>query len=120
MRMCGRVEGLAGFQAALAEIARGEGIAEETAATADEIRDRAAAHLPDGVLAQSLSVTASGDGGYTVSTPLDHGWHLEFGSIGRPAAPWLAPAAEAARPGFLARIRNRLNGTTAAALRGSR
>jgi hypothetical protein len=120
MRMRGRVEGLARFQAALAEIARGEGIAEETAAAADEIRKRAAANLPDGALAQSLAVSASGDGGYTVSTPLDNGWHLEFGSRGRPAAPWLAPAAEDARRGFLARIRNRLNGTAAAALRGAR
>lgn len=120
MRLRGRIEGLARFQAALAEIGGGEDIAQDLAATAEDIRKRAAANLPDGALAQSLTVNASGDGGYTVSTPLDHGWHREFGSIGRPATPWLAPAAEDAKPALLARIRNRLNGAAAAALRRAR
>jgi hypothetical protein len=103
-------------------------VTEDVAATVEEVRKAAAANLSEdarsgrqtGALAQSLEINSGGDGGYTVGTPLDHGWHLEFGSRTRPAAPWLAPAFDDARPGLLTRIRNRLNDTAATALRRAR
>jgi hypothetical protein len=62
-------------------------------------------------LARSLTVQPAQDGSYTVSTPLDYGWHLEFGSLSRPAHPWLEPAAEDARQGFIARMASRIGAT---------
>ena len=128
MTLNGGIAGLAGLNAALTEIGDGEALAKALADTAEEIRLRAVANLTDGAtpdsrtgaLAQSLIVTPSPDGGFTVSTPLDHGWHLEFGGSTRPAAPWLTPAAEDARPGLVDRISDALNGAIADALRRTR
>jgi hypothetical protein len=128
MRLRGRVDGLGRLGAALAGIAEGGALSPGLRETAEEIRARAAANLADGAppdsrsgaLARSLTVSPASDGGFTVGTPLDYGWHLELGSLARRPAPWLAPAAEDARPGLLARLRERLNGTLAAALRRTR
>jgi hypothetical protein len=127
MRLRGRIDGLAGFRTALDEIARAP-VTEDVAATAEDVRERAVANLSEGAgrgnqtgaLAQSLEINPGSDAGYNVGTLLDQGWHLEFGSRTRPAAPWLAPALDDARPGLLERIRNRLNDTAAAALRRAR
>jgi hypothetical protein len=124
VKLTGRIDGLAELNARLSAIADDASLAPDLQATAGEIKDRAAARLADGVppdsrsgaLARSLTVQPAEDGGYTISTPLDYGWHLEFGSLTRPPSPWLAPAAEAARPGFIARMAGRLN----AALRSIR
>jgi len=126
MRLRNRIEGLDRLGAALSEVAAPQTLSADLGDAADAIRERAAANLTDGAspdsrsgaLAQSLKVAPTSDGeSYTVSTALDYGWHLEFGSRRRPASPWLAPAAESARPGLLARMRSRLNVTLAAALR---
>jgi hypothetical protein len=118
-----RIEGLAVLQGRFSAIAAEDAFAPDLHEAAEDIRARAAAGLTDGAapesrsgaLAQSLVVERGDRGGYAVSTPLDHGWHLEFGSAARPASPWLAPALEAGKPGLLARIRERLSHTVAAA-----
>ncbi len=125
MKLSGRVEGLDTLSTGLAAIAEEAAFAPDLKATAEDIRARAAASLADGappesrsgVLARSLAVAQGDDGAVTVGTPLDYGWHLEFGSRARPARPWLAPAAEDARPGFVTRIASRMNAVLAAALR---
>ena len=128
MKLTGGLGGLDGFNAALAEIGNGEALAKVLAETAEEIRQRAVVNLADGAppdnrtgaLARSLTVTPSGDGGYIVGTPLDYGWHLEFGSAARPAMPWLTPAADDAQPGLAERAGDSLNATIAGAVRGRR
>jgi hypothetical protein len=123
--MRGGVAGLGGLNAALAEIGRAEALDEALAETAEDIRRRAAAMLADGAppdsrtgaLADTLTVTRDGDGGYVVGTPLDHGWHLEFGSTAKPAMPWLTPAAEDARAGLADRAKDSLNAAVADAVR---
>ena len=117
MKLTSRVDGLDRLTARLSALADERAVADDLRDTAEEIRDRAAAALGDGgssgALATSLTVSPDGDGGYVVGTPLDHGWHREFGSRARPAAPWLAPAAEEARPGLVARLARRLDARAA-------
>ena len=128
MKLTGGLGGLDGFNAALAEIGNGEALAKALAETAEEICQRAVVNLADGAppdsrtgaLARSLTVTPSGDGGYIVGTPLDYGWHLEFGSTARPAMPWLTPAADDAQPSLAERAGDSLNATIAGAVRGRR
>ena len=128
MTLNGGIAGLADLNAALTEIGDGEALAKALADTAEAIRQRAVANLTDGAppdsrtgaLAQSLIVAPDAEGGFTVSTPLDHGWHLEFGGSTRPAAPWLTPAAEDAQSGLVDRISDSLNDTIADALRRTR
>jgi hypothetical protein len=112
VKLTSRVDGLAALNARLSAIADDAAFAPDLRDTAEDIRARALAGLADGVppdsrsgaLAQSLTAERAEDGSYTVGTPLDYGWHLEFGSLTRPPRPWLAPAAEDARPGFIARV----------------
>jgi len=125
VRLRGSVSGLDGLEAALSEIGGGEALKEAFAETAEDIRRRALANLTDGVppdsrtgaLAASLTVTPDADGGCIVGTPLDYGWHLEFGGGARPPAPWLTPAAADAGPGLAERAGARLNDTIAKAVR---
>jgi hypothetical protein len=128
MRLRARIDGLDRFAAALGEAADDAALSAELRATAEDIRERAAANLADGAapesrsgaLAQSLQVWPDPKGGaIRVGTAMDHGWHLEHGSRLRPPSPWLAPAAEEARPAFLARMRSALNAALASALRRS-
>lgn len=109
MKLTGRLSGLAQLNARLAAVADEAAFASDLKATAEDIRAAAAEHVGEAsALAQSLAVT-SVEGGYAVGTPLDYGWHREFGSLKRSAQPWLVPAAEAARLGLAARIAMRLN-----------
>jgi hypothetical protein len=112
VKLTARVAGLGELAPRLSRLADGHALAEELRETAEEVRERAAANLAGnssiGRLAASLTVTPDGGNGFVVATPLDHGWHREFGSRKRAAKPWLAPAAEAARPGLIARIAARL------------
>ncbi len=117
MKIRGSVEGLASLRGGLARIAERAPLADALAAAAEEIRSAARANLQDGQppenrrgeLADSLRVTAADDGlSVTVGTTLAQGWHVEFGSLARPATPWLEPALEAARPRILASLRQRL------------
>lgn len=110
MKLTGRVDGLAQLTARLSAIADETAFAPELQATAEDIRGEAAANLGEGsALAQSLAVTPDSRGGYIVSTPLDDGWHREFGGLTRAPKPWLAPAAETARPRLIERLAGRLN-----------
>ena len=122
MKLNARVEGLAALGTRFSAVAEEASFAPDLQHAAEDIRQRATANLADGAssddrtgaLGKSLTVSPDGAGGYTVSTPLDHGWHLEFGNLARPATPWLTPAAEESQPSLVPRIRARLN----TALRG--
>jgi hypothetical protein len=118
MKISGTVDGLDSLSARLARIADPEELAETLGAAAEDVRHAALAQLHDaapsdarrGNLATSLVVTPSADGSsVSVGTMAADGWHREFGSMARPAAPWLEPALEAARPGILARVALSLN-----------
>lgn len=128
MRLRASIAGLPRLGGALSGIAEGAAVSEALRETAEDIRERAAAALTDGgagleassgALARSLTLSQADDGSALVSTPLEHGWHLEHGTLRRPARPWLGPAAEATRPGLIARLRERLNSGLASALRRS-
>jgi hypothetical protein len=128
VKLRGGVTGLDALNAALSDIASGNALEKALADTAEDIRRRAAATLTDGAapdsrtgaLADSLAVARDDGGGYVVSTPLDHGWHLEFGSSLRPAMPWLTPSADEAQPGLAERISESLNASIADSLRRTR
>lgn len=80
---------------------------------AEDIRQAATVNLSDihhaNGLAESLTVTP-GNGSihdslsFSISTPLDYGWHLEFGSLNFPPQPWLVPAVDAASPTIQRRL----------------
>lgn len=117
MKILRRVDGLESLRGGLARIADRAALAGALMAAAEEVRSGARANLQDGKppenrqgeLADSLVIATAGDGlSVTIGTTAQQGWHLEFGSLARPATPWLEPALEAARPGILARIRLRL------------
>ena len=117
MKIRGRVDGLESLSGGLARIGDSAELADALAASAEDIRTAARANLQDGQppenrrgdLAASLMIAPAADGlSVTVGTTASEGWHLEFGSLARPATPWLQPALEAARPGILARLRQRL------------
>lgn len=114
MKIRASVDGLAGLRAGLAGIADDATLGEALSASADEVRAAAEANLGDaghGALAASITVARVPDGlGVTIGTTQAQGWHREFGSFSRPAEPWLEPALEAARPGILARLRQRIAG----------
>lgn len=125
MKLRASLWGLPRLGGALSGIAGEAAISEAIRETAKDIRERAAANLAEGAaldasssaLARSLTLSQADNGSATVATPLDHGWRREFGSLRRAARPWLAPAAETARPGLVVRLRERLNAALAAALR---
>jgi hypothetical protein len=113
MKMRGSVDGLASLRTGLARIAEKAELADALLVAAEEVRTVARANLRDGqppedrrgALADSLSVAVAEDGSsVTVGTTLAQGWHAEFGTLARPATPWLEPAFEAARPGIIARV----------------
>jgi hypothetical protein len=119
MKLNARVEGLSGLGKGLSAIASSPALTAALQAAGGEIRSAARRQLSDGLppqdarrddLAASLAVSLAPDGrGVTVGTALPHGWHLEFGSLRRSPAPWLAPALEAAKPAILARLREVLS-----------
>ena len=117
MKIRGSVEGLDSLRDGLARIADKPALTDAVAVAAEEVRAAARVNLQDGHtpenrrgdLADSLVIAPAADGmSVTVGTTAAQGWHLEFGSLARPATPWLGPALEAARPGILTRLRQRL------------
>lgn len=119
MKLSAQLEGLAELGATLSGLGGTAGLDAALEAATNDVRDAAVANLSDsqspdsrtGALARSLTVTPGGDGlSFTLSTPLEYGWHLENGSLARPAAPWLAPAVDAARPAVERRLREWLTG----------
>jgi hypothetical protein len=121
MKFASRLEGLDVFRSALARIADEDELSRHLEASAREVEEAARANLDDGrppesrsgALAASLAVSLASDGkSASVGTPLDYGWHLEFGALARPAEPWLSPALDGKRPGILARLRNWLSGAS--------
>ena len=114
MKIRGGLDGLESLHKGLARITDPVPLAGAVAEAAEAVRGAAQANLRDelasgerpGGLADSVSIDHAADGlSITVGTTAAQGWHREFGSISRPATPWLAPALEAARPAILARIR---------------
>src|SRR5262249_25490929 len=119
MKLTTSLDGLGAFDEALSRIADPAEIQDELRAAAETVRETTRANLQDGRppdsrsgdLANSLTVEPDGDGmSWTVSTPLDYGWQLEFGSLSHPATPWLEPALDEARPGIVSRMSQRLSG----------
>lgn len=115
-----RLHGLDALRAQLSRIADTSDIRDQIEAAADEILAAAQTNLQDGespesrtgALARSLRAEIARDGlSATVGTSLDYGWRLEFGGLDRPAAPWLGPALDAARPTILSRLKSRLAST---------
>lgn len=114
MKLNARLHGMDGLHAALGRIASENELRSELATSTEEMRDAARAELDAtpqpgnsiDALSRSLTGSVSADGKtLTVSTRLDQGWHLEFGTLRRPPRPWLAPAFDRAGPGILARLR---------------
>ena len=117
MKMRGSVEGLASLRGGLARIADRVVLIDALVAAGETVRAAVLVNLQDGPppenrrgeLAASVAVVPAADGlSVTVSTTAAQGWHREFGTLARPATPWLEPALEAARPGILAALRQRL------------
>jgi hypothetical protein len=120
VRLTGRLDGLQQMHRALRRIAETSELQERLRAGAEDIRAAARAGLgdgrppdsPTGALAASLTVEMADDGmSARIGTGLDYGWHLEFGTLTRPATPWLEPALDEARPGILARLKRWLAGS---------
>jgi hypothetical protein len=120
VRLTGRLDGLQQMHRALRRIAEPSELEASLKAGAEDIRAAARAGLGDGLppdsrtgaLAASLSVEmAEGGTSARIGTGLDYGWHLEFGTLTRPATPWLEPALDEARPGILARLKRWLAGS---------
>jgi len=114
VKLNSRITGLEDFGARLERIVETSALREQVRAGAEEVRDAARAQLEDGqppdsdtgALARSLAISVSREGAEaTLSTPLDYGWHLEFGTLDRPATPWMQPAFEDIRPGIVRQIR---------------
>jgi hypothetical protein len=120
MRLTGRLDGLEQLRRALTRIAEPSELEASLKAGAEDIRTAARAGLGDGrppdsrtgALAASLTVEMAERGmSARIGTGLEHGWHLEFGTLTRPATPWLEPALDEARPGILARLKRWLAGS---------
>ncbi|MGF1619633.1 MAG: hypothetical protein ACFCUR_03345 [Rhodomicrobiaceae bacterium] len=114
MKVSSRVTGLGTLKAALDRIADEQTLRQEIETAAHDLREAAQRKLSDGqppesrtgALARSLHVAFASDSPEaSVSTPLAYGWHLEFGTLTRPARPWLAPALDEIRPRILQQIR---------------
>ncbi len=114
MRISSRVTGLATLKATLDRIVDEQTLRREIEAAAEDLREAAQRQLSDGQppesrtgeLARSLHVAVASDSPEaSVSTPLAYGWHLEFGSLARPARPWLGPAFNEVQPRILQQIR---------------
>jgi hypothetical protein len=114
MKISSRVTGLATLKAALGRIADEQTLRREIETAAQDLRETAQRQLSDGqppenrtgALARTLHVVLASDSSEaSVSTPLAYGWHLEFGSLARPARPWLGPALDEIRPRILQQIR---------------
>jgi hypothetical protein len=114
VKLNARLHGMDGLRRGLGRVVDENGLRGELAAAAEELRDAARAELDDAgsdaTLSRSLTVARTSDGSTaTVSTPLDHGWHREFGTLRRRPRPWLVPALDKARSGILARFRDWLS-----------
>ena len=117
MTIRGKVEGVESLRGGLARIVDREALADALTAAAEEVRVAAQANLQDGhtpenrrgdLAASLVTIPAANGLSATVGTTATQGWHLEFGTVARPATPWLEPALQAARPGILASLRQRL------------
>ena len=104
MKIRGGLDGLESLHKGLVRITDPVRLAGAVAEAAEAVRSAAQANLRDEL--DAVTINHAPDGlSVTVGTTAAQGWHREFGSISRPAAPWLAPALDAARPGIIARIR---------------
>ena len=108
MKLTARIDGLDAFGKALNSIANPTSLKAALDAAAASVQAAAIARLHEGEADQraaSLAVSiAPGNSSATVSTSLDDAWHFEFGSVDRPATPWLEPALQDAQPSILGRF----------------
>jgi hypothetical protein len=114
MKFKSRLTGLDDLKTAVAGIANDAELRQQVRAAVDDVRQAAIESLSDGQppdsrtgeLAKSLIVEIAGDGkSASIGTPFDYGWHLEMGSLSRPATPWLEPAFNDSRSAIMSRIR---------------
>jgi hypothetical protein len=70
-------------------LASGEAVIEAARAN---LEDGASPDTRSGALAASLFAAVGPDSQVRIGTPLEHGWHLEMGTLTRPAYPWLTAA----------------------------
>jgi hypothetical protein len=115
MKISANVTGSNALAITFSRIGRGEGLRATLQAAAEDVRDAAKDNLfhtrHKSRLASSLEITPGADGfSFSISTPLDYGWHLEFGTLNRPPRPWLLPALDAARPSVERRMSEWLEG----------
>ncbi len=114
MKLTSELTGLDGLHRALSRIADDAELEEQLRTAAQALREAARAGLADnrppesrsGALARSLIVEIAEDGkSAIVGTALEYGWHLEMGSLERPALPWLEPALHESSAGIVRRLK---------------
>jgi HK97 gp10 family phage protein len=76
--------------------------------TALEIEAMAKVYVPvdTGTLKNSIQSAPESDTVMVVYTPMDYSIFVEWGTVNAPAQPYLTPAAEQARPRFMAAMRD--------------
>jgi hypothetical protein len=95
-------------------LASGEAVIEAARAN---LEDGAPPDTRSGALAASLFAELAPDGAVRIGTPLDHGWHLEMGTLTRPAYPWLTAALDDQREGLAQQVGAWLSGAAKRAAR---
>jgi hypothetical protein len=95
-----RVEGLGRLSKLTARMLDDAALNEALLASGEAVIEAARANLEDGAppnrrsgaLEASLFAAVGPDSQIRIGTPLEHGWHLEMGTLTRPAYPWLTAA----------------------------
>src|SRR5512138_2699015 len=107
-----RVDGLDSLSRLTARLLDETALSEALLEAGKAVIDAADANLKDGAppdtrsgsLAASLFAAVEPDGHVRIGTPLDHGWHLEMGTLTRPAYPWLTTALDDQRTALVEQI----------------
>ena len=100
-----RVEGLGRLSKLTARMLDDAALNEALLASGEAVIEAARANLEDGAppdtrsgaLAASLFAAVGPDSQIRIGTPLEHGWHLEMGTLTRPAYLWLTAALDSQR-----------------------
>ncbi len=117
MRPAVKLTGLDHLRKRLAALRKPAGLEAALRAEAEAVAARARAALhddgADGRLAASVQIRDESQGDsfrYRVGTTRPEGWHREFGTARRGAAPWLGPALAAGLPAVNQALRKVLQG----------
>jgi hypothetical protein len=107
-----RVEGLDRLSERMARMLDDGALNEALLASGEAVIEAARVNLEDGAppetrsgaLAASLFAELGADGHVRIGTQLDHGWHLEMGTLTRPAFPWLTAALDDQREALVQQV----------------